>query len=79
MVHELKTWPEHFQLVWNREKKFEVRKKDRPFSVGDKLFLKEYDPQTHEYTGRQFNVEVTHILHGGVFGVEKGFCVMSIE
>jgi len=79
MTHELKTWPEHFEQVWNRVKKFEVRKKDRPYKVGDRLYLKEFDPNTQKYTGRCYNVEVTHLLNGGQFGIEKGFCVMSIE
>lgn len=34
-VHELKTWQQPFDDVWNNEKTFEVRKDDRGFRLGD--------------------------------------------
>lgn len=42
--HNLKTWPEYFRAVRNREKTFEVRLNDRDFKVDDILVLKEFDP-----------------------------------
>lgn len=79
MQHELKTWPEYFQDITQGAKTFEVRKNDRKYEVGDTLLLREYDPEAKEYTGYEMVVRVIYILHGGQFGVKKGFVVMSIR
>ncbi|MFA5381985.1 MAG: DUF3850 domain-containing protein [Candidatus Micrarchaeia archaeon] len=50
VVHSLKTWPEFFQLTLNGKKKFELRRNDRDYRVGDELLLKEWDPEV--YRGR---------------------------
>ena len=43
--HELKTWPSPFQAVRRGEKTHEVRgSRDRNFSVGDLLLLREFVP-----------------------------------
>jgi hypothetical protein len=78
MIHELKTWPKYFYRVFSGEKKFEVRKKDRDYQIGDHLKLMEYNPDCDGYTGREMNVRVTYILYGGDFGIDIDFCVMSI-
>lgn len=78
MIHELKTWPEYFEEVFMGHKTFEVRKYDREFKEGDHLILKEFNPHILEYTGRECARVVTYILHGGQFGIEEGYCVMSM-
>jgi patatin-like phospholipase/acyl hydrolase len=78
MDHELKTWPEHFEVMRRGEKTFEVRKNDRDFKVGDFLHLLEWNPKTKKYTGRDLIRPVKHILLGGQFGIELGYIVMSI-
>lgn len=78
--HELKTWPEYFQAVWKGLKKFEVRKNDRDFKVGDTLYLREWDPVTEKYTGREARVEVTYVFVGaGYMGLGSGYVVMSVD
>lgn len=76
-THTLKTLPEYFIEVWNGKKKFEVRKNDRDFQVGDILKLIEYDPQTENSTGF-IHQKVSYILHGPAFGIQEGYCVMSL-
>lgn len=78
MNHNLKTWPKHFQAIKRGEKTFEVRKMDRPYTAGDHLVLQEWNPETESYTQDVIWAEVMHILTGGQFGIEAGFCVMSI-
>lgn len=79
MIHELKTWNEYFDEVFMGHKTFEVRKADRPFAKGDTLILKEWNPKTEQYTGREMARGVSYVLEGGQFGVEKGFVVMAIQ
>lgn len=79
MIHELKTWNEYFEEIFMGHKTFEVRKADRPFSTGDTLILKEWDPDKETYTGRQLARNVGYVLKGGQFGVEDGFVVMSLH
>jgi len=84
-VHELKTWPEHFQAVIEGTKTAEVRKMDRDFKVGDTLYLREYKPPALQsggvstrdghYTGRECLGTITHILTG--WGLQDGYAMLS--
>jgi hypothetical protein len=78
MLHRLKTWHEPFQAILEGRKKFEFRKTDREFRVGDSLQLREYDPETDTYSGREIRARITYLLSEG-FGLQDGFCVMSIK
>ena len=78
MIHELKTWNEYFEEVFMGHKTFEVRKADRPFKKGDILILREWNLKTKQYTGRELARNVSYVLEGGQFGIEKGFMVMAI-
>jgi ParB family chromosome partitioning protein len=75
-IHDLKCWPEYFKALVSGEKSFEFRKDDRDFSVGDKLFIEEWDPETERYTGAYVAFRVTYIACGSL--IPDGFCVMSI-
>ncbi|TDQ22771.1 DUF3850 domain-containing protein [Tenacibaculum caenipelagi] len=78
-IHNLKILPIHFYQVENRFKKVELRKNDRDYKDGDTLCLEEWCPYTEQYTGKECNVKVTHILQGGNYGLEKDYVAMSIE
>ncbi len=57
-VHALKCWPEPFAAVRDGRKRFEFRKDDRGFAVGDVLELKEWEPCEHcNATGRVIDVD----------------------
>lgn len=77
-THFLKTWPEYFDAIVSGEKRFELRKNDRDYRVGDRLDLAEFDPQGGHFTGREHTVQVTYVLQGGAFGLPEGYAVMSI-
>jgi hypothetical protein len=76
--HELKTWPGPFSAVLDGSKRFEWRKYDRDFHVGDTLLLREWDNDKEDYTGRAVSVECLYMI-SNVFGIPKGYCVMSIS
>jgi len=87
-IHELKTWIEPFQDVWDGRKTFEVRENDRDFKTGDFILLKEgqlggFGMTDHDltfvYTGREIGASITYIMQGGKFGIEEGYVVMGID
>lgn len=80
-THELKCWPSYFRAIRQEQKRFELRKHDRDFAVGDRLLLREYDPTPTEertgsspYTGEQLYAWVTYVLP-----IDGGRVIMSIE
>lgn len=78
MQHELKTWPKLFEALLSGAKRFEVRKDDRSYKVGDTLRLREYRPDSDCYTGREVQARVTYLLREQ-WGLPVGLVVMSVE
>lgn len=76
-LHPLKTHAGPFGAVIDGTKRFEYRRNDRRFRVGDTLKLVEVDPASGAVTGRCCFVDVTYLLEDG-FGVPAGYCVMSL-
>lgn len=85
LVHELKCWPQFFQAIANGQKRHDLRRAtDREFRVGDRMRLREFDPDTEQYTGREQTVTITFMtsadqpcaLSKGVLHPE--FCILSI-
>lgn len=81
-THELKCWPEPFESIRRGAKRHEIRHDDRGFEVDDFLWLREWNPVQQVYTGREFTVRVTYIVHGGhgagLERVPEDIAVMSI-
>lgn len=78
-VHELKCWPEPFNAILRGEKRYEVRKDDRGFEVGDRLRLRAWDPSTGAYLGSDLFARVTYLSRGPDWGLPEGVVIMSIE
>ncbi|UOR07530.1 DUF3850 domain-containing protein [Hymenobacter aerilatus] len=76
-THELKIWPSCFTAVEAHTKPFDVRQNDRNFQVGDAVLLREFEPESEQYTGRATTRWISYVLHGGAFGVEAGWCVLG--
>lgn len=77
-IHELKISPEYFEDVrWNN-KRFELRKDDRDFEVGDMIRLFEY--KDGKYTGRKTGVyEIRYILRNcPEYGLAEGYCILGL-
>ena len=58
---EKKAWPEYFQKIIDGAKTYDLRVADFECQPGDILVLKEWNPQTKKYTGRQIEKKVTYV------------------
>ena len=77
-VHAIKIKSEHFSEVLAHRKTHEVRINDRDYQTGDCLNLREID-SNGQFTDQEVNAEVSHVLHGGQFGIKEGWCVLSLK
>jgi len=87
--HELKVWPPFFEHLLDGRKKFEVRRNDRKFAIGDEIKFREWVPTNHGhgesyYTGRNIWMRVTYILdprpgRDPDCGLVPGFVVLGLE
>lgn len=70
MKIEKKVWPQYFEAILSGKKTYELRLADWECREGDILKLKEWDPRTKKYTGRQVEREVTYV---GKFKIDELF------
>jgi hypothetical protein len=77
-THELKTLPPYFEAVAHGDKNFEVRRNDRGFQTGDRVVLREYDPASYGYSGREIRARIAYILPGDGVGLQAGYCVLGL-
>ena len=76
MTHYLKCESVYFQEVERGKKKFELRKNDRDFKVGDLVCLQEVSNGVH--TGRCLpTLEIRYVLAGGVYGLSEDYCIFN--
>lgn len=86
-VVKKKLWPQYFDLMVSGKKKYEFRLNDFAIEPGDILVLEEWDPETHAYTGRRIERNVTHVSNFKMDELvwppeewqEKGFKIISLE
>ncbi len=85
-IIEKKTWPEYFDAVASGKKRFDFRLNDFEINDGDTLVLREWNPKTGEYTGRQTEKKVVRVdkFKMDKFGQEKdikekGIQIISLE
>ena len=71
--HLLKILPEYFVVVASGVKKFEIRKADRKFNVGDTVCLQEWN---ESYTGRSINVEIIYVT---TFQQKQNYVVFGFD
>ena len=62
MKIEKKIWPQYFDKIASGEKTFELRLANWECNPGDTLLLREWDPETKQYTGREIEKRVTYVL-----------------
>lgn len=77
--HSLKIWPEFFNAISSGAKRFEVRKNDRDYALGDQIHFREFDPDKNDYTGRYISMaRITYVMPGGEFGIDPDYVVLGI-
>lgn len=78
-VHEIKIAPKFFEYQKNGKKKWELRKNDRDYKVGDTLILKEFrDGENQYYTGRMLSRVITYILPEHE-GLTPGYVILGTD
>ncbi|WP_369198205.1 DUF3850 domain-containing protein [Mycobacterium marseillense] len=84
-THELKSWSRFFRPIVAGERTHELRRNDRDYRVGDRLLLREYDPDAECYTGSSCEAAITSITSRDVpcaasdQGLNPEFCILSIR
>ena len=74
--HYLKTETKEFQDIEKGIKKFEFRKNDRKFQIGDILHLEE--TVNGIYTNRKLEpIEIKYIFFGGKYGLSEDYCIIN--
>ena len=74
-IHELKLQQPFFDDVYYNRKKFEVRKNDRNYKVGDRLKIIEFPSENPRYVLK----DIEYILEGGQYGIEKDYVVLGLK
>ena len=62
MKIEKKVWPKYFQAIIEGKKNYELRLADWKCKEGDTLILKEWNPKTKNYTGREITKKVKYVV-----------------
>lgn len=75
-VHSLKISPNFFRDIITGAKRFEVRRNDKNYKVGDILQLEEFDSKG--YTGKFLNAEITYILDDPTY-CKKDYVILGIK
>ncbi len=60
-IIEKKCWPELFEKIVKGEKNIEFRLADFALAPGDIILLKEFDPRTNAFTGRETKKACKHV------------------
>lgn len=84
--YEVKSWPWFFEPMCAGKKKHDMRdKRDRDYKVGDRMLLREWDPRTSEYTGRQALAYITYITSNDApcamssNALDRNACILSVD
>jgi hypothetical protein len=84
-IHEVKSWPLLFREIVSERKTHELRINDRNYKVGDILHLKEFDPETGKYSGRDAKAKITYInsreksCAASTIALHPEYCILSVK
>ena len=78
-IHKLKILPQYAELHLMNKKNWELRKNDRNFKIGDKIDFQIID-RPNSFLGKGFyRRDIDYVFEGGEYGLEKGYCILSIS
>lgn len=75
-VHDIKIAAAYYDDVASGRKRFELRKNDRGYKVGDSLKMLEFKDGKH--TGRIIAADIIYMLEEYA-GLEEGYCILGID
>jgi ASC-1-like (ASCH) protein len=70
-VVEKKCWPDFFEKIATGEKSAEIRLADFKINEGDTMLLKEFDPTTKKFSGREIKKKCKAITKFDPFATYK--------
>lgn len=73
MTHQIKIKQKFAQEYFDGLKPWEIRKNDRDYKVGDIL---KFSIIGH---GGTYKREITYLLEGTQYGIEEGYCIMTLS
>lgn len=84
--HRLKIKPHWFDRLVEGSKTCEVRKDDRDYQIGDTITVGKCCRPSHHgcsdygicLISSTMTFQITHVLRGGQYGIESGWCVLSL-
>lgn len=78
MTHEVKIQSCYYRDVVKGNKRFELRKNDRGYKVGDLMLLCEYD-DSGKATGSAALCQIVYVLQGCGFGLDPDYCILGFR
>ena len=70
MMHSVKCSPNYFTALQNGNKTFEVRRKDRPYQIGDLIAVNEFADFDYEYGSDEMREKFSRISDNGRYSGE---------
>jgi len=77
MEHEIKILEQFAEEHLNGKKSWELRRNDRNYKVGDTITFIIVN-RHNKPTGKHYKRKITYLFEGGMYGLEKGFCIFSV-
>ncbi|MCP1638851.1 DUF3850 domain-containing protein [Streptococcus gallinaceus] len=77
-THILKILPNFFEDIVSGKKTFECQYNDRGYQIGDCLYLKEYDIESNQYSGREMLAKISYTLQDFV-GLKENYIILGLS
>jgi uncharacterized protein DUF3850 len=78
MTHSVKCWTQYYGAIRDNIKRFDLRKDDRGYEVGDKVIFEEFKHGVGEYTGKTVERRIAYILRD-FDGLMPGYCILGLK